>query len=133
MKTETGQNRSSAPGSTSRFGTRPADASTPAIDGRIRKVLDHIDRNLNRALKVSRTGGNSPDLSEPQFRRVFRTSMSIGPKQYLLQTRMLYARRILENEGLRAGDVAELLQFETVYQFSKQYKKVHGHSPTRRR
>ncbi|MGZ0163103.1 MAG: hypothetical protein ACKVII_04245 [Planctomycetales bacterium] len=43
---------------------------------------------------------------------------------------MNYARRILQSEGLRVGEVAGLLQFETVYQFSNQYKKVHGHSPT---
>jgi len=108
------------------------NASTPTIDGRIRKALDYIDRNLNRALKVSELA-ELAGLSEPQFRRVFRANMSMGPKEYLLRTRMHYARRILENEGLRVSDVAELLQFETLYQFSKQYKKVHGHSPTRRR
>jgi AraC family transcriptional regulator len=108
------------------------DASTATIDGRIRQVLDYIDRNLNRALKVSELA-DLAGLSEPQFRRVFRANMSIGPKEYLLQTRMHYAQRILESEGLRVSDVAELLQFETVYQFSKQYKKVHGHSPTGRR
>ena len=43
---------------------------------------------------------------------------------------MNYARRILQSEGLRVGEVAGLLQFEAVYQFSNQYKKVHGHSPT---
>jgi AraC family transcriptional regulator len=105
------------------------DPSKATIDGRIRQALDHIDRNLNRPLRVSELAGVA-GLSEPQFRRVFRASMSMGPKEYLLRTRMRYARRILENERLRASDVAELLQFETVYQFSKQYKKVHGHSPT---
>ncbi|MDA1166413.1 MAG: AraC family transcriptional regulator [Planctomycetota bacterium] len=108
-----------------------ADASTPAVDRRIRDVLDYIDRNLNRALKVSELA-ELAGLSEPQFRRVFRANMSTGPKEYLLRTRMHYARRILESEGLRVSDIAEVLQFETVYQFSKQYKKVHGHSPTRR-
>ena len=109
-----------------------ADASTPAIDRRIRDVLDYIDRNLNRALKVSELA-ELAGLSEPQFRRVFRANMSMGPKEYLLRTRMHYALQVLDNEGLRVRDVAELLQFETVYQFSKQYKKVHGHSPTGRR
>ena len=136
MKTATGQNRSSAPRSTSRFGTRPRPPTHPrpqsTVDGRIRQVLDYIDRNLNRALKVSELA-ELAGLSEPQFRRVFRASISTGPKEYLLRTRMHYARRILENEGLRASDVAELLQFETVYQFSKQYKKVHSHSPTGQR
>lgn len=55
--------------------------------------------------------------------------MSLGPKEYLLRERMNYARRILKSEALRVGEVADLLQFETVYQFSNQYKKVHGHSP----
>ncbi len=108
------------------------DASGPTVDDRIRQVLDYIDRNLNRALKVSELA-ELAGLSEPQFRRVFRANMSIGPKEHLLRTRMHYARRILESEGLRVSDVAELLQFETVYQFSKQYKEVHGHSPTGRR
>ncbi len=106
------------------------DASTSRIDRRIQEVLDYIDRSLNLALEVSELA-ELAGLSEPQFRRVFRASMSIGPKEYLLRTRMHYARRILESEGLRVRDVAELLQFETVYQFSKQYKKVHGHSPSR--
>ena len=56
--------------------------------------------------------------------------MSIGPKEYLLRERMDHARRMLQSESLRVGEVADLLQFETVYQFSNQYKKVHGHSPT---
>ncbi|NBS33492.1 MAG: AraC family transcriptional regulator [Planctomycetia bacterium] len=107
------------------------DAAGPTVDDRIRKALDYISRNLNRPLKVSELA-DLAGLSEPQFRRVFRANMSIGPKEHLLRTRMHYARRILESEGLQVSDVAELLQFETLYQFSKQYKKVHGHSPTRR-
>ena len=101
------------------------------VDSRIQDVLDYIDRNLNLALKVSELA-ELAGLSEPQFRRVFRANMSTSPKEYLLRARMHYARRILESEGLRVGDVAKLLRFETVYQFSKQYKKIHGHSPTKR-
>jgi AraC family transcriptional regulator len=91
-------------------------------------VLDYIDRHLDHPLRVAELAREA-GLSEPQFRRVFRNAMSVGPKAYILQARMNYARRILQSEGLRVGEVADLLKFETVYQFSNQYKKVHGHSP----
>jgi AraC-like DNA-binding protein len=103
--------------------------SAPESDARIQHVLDYIDLHLNHPLRVAELAREA-GLSEPQFRRVFRKAMSIGPKEHLLQERMNYARRILQSEGLRVGEVADLLQFETVYQFSNQYKKVHGHSPT---
>jgi len=44
------------------------DPSTATIDGRIRQVLDYIDRNLNHALKVSELA-KIAGLSEPQFRQ----------------------------------------------------------------
>ncbi|MDF1816724.1 MAG: AraC family transcriptional regulator [Verrucomicrobiales bacterium] len=98
------------------------------IDPRISRVLQFIDSNLTRPILVSELAREA-GISEPQFRRIFRTAMAVGPKEYLLRERMNYARRILQSEGLRIGEVADLLQFETIYQFSNQYKKVHGHSP----
>ena len=102
--------------------------STRAMDPRIRRVLQFIENNLARPMLVSELAQEAR-VSEPQFRRIFRNAMSVGPKEYLLRERMNYARRILRSEGLRVGEVADLLQFETVYQFSNQYKKVHGCSP----
>ena len=68
-------------------------------------MVDYIDVHLNHPLRVSERAREA-GLSEPQFRRVFRNTMSIGPKEYLLQERMNYAHRILQSEGLRVGEVA---------------------------
>ncbi len=102
--------------------------SPPGTDPRISRVLRFIESNLTRPILISELAREA-GVSEPQFRRIFRQTMSLGPKEYLLRERMNYARRILKSEALRVGEVADLLQFETVYQFSNQYKKVHGHSP----
>ncbi len=106
-----------------------ADSSS-SQDPRIRRVLQFIETNLTSPILVSELA-HEAGVSEPQFRRIFRDAMSVGPKEFLLRERMNYARRILETEALRVGEVADLLRFETVYQFSNQYKKVHGHSPGR--
>ena len=97
-------------------------------DHRINRILHFIETNLTRPLLVSELAREA-GVSEPQFRRIFRDAMALGPKEYLLRERMNYARRILESEALRVGEVAELLQFETVYQSSNQYKRIHRHSP----
>lgn len=106
----------------------PRAVAGPA-DDRIRRALDLVERHLDRPLRVGDLA-RAAGCSEPHFRRLFRTAMSCGPKEYLLRERMHYARRILQDEGLRVGEVADLLQFDSVYQFSKQFRKVLGRSPS---
>jgi len=99
-----------------------------SYDERIQRGLKYADMHLAFPLTVGRLAEEA-GLSIPQFRRLFRDALGIAPKRYLMQERMRYAQRILKTEGLRVGEVADLLHFETVFQFSNQYKKVHGHSP----
>ena len=102
------------------------------IDPRVGEALKFIDHNIDRPIRVpelaSRVG-----LSVPHFRRLFHQAVNASPKEYLIRERMLHARKILQTEGLRVGEVADVLHFENVFQFSNQYKKVHGHSPVQDR
>lgn len=110
---------------TLRHPTRPTSRE---VDPRIQSTLDYIDRHLDQPIKISQLAARA-GLSLPQFRRLFVKAVAKPPKEYLLRERMRYARKILQTEGLRIGEIAELMNFESVYQFSNQYKKVHGHSP----
>lgn len=113
------------------FACRDGAEDMPA-DARIRRALQYIEQNLDRPLRVgelARTAG----LSLPHFRRLFQRATGSGPKQFVLRERMKYARGILQTEGLRVGEVAELLRFDNVFHFSNQYKRVFGHSPVRDR
>lgn len=109
----------------------PAGNSTELnhLDARLADVVAsvqlHPERNLTVAELASAAG-----VSEAHLRRLFRTQLQTSPKQFLLQTRMEFARRLLRFEGLRVGEVARLLGFETVYHFSSQYRHVIGHPPS---
>lgn len=98
------------------------------IDERIRKALMHIEQHLDRPLRVPDLAAEA-GLSLPHFRRLFLKTLNVSPKEYLIRERMHHARNILRTEGLQVGEVADLLHFENAFQFSNQYKKVHGHSP----
>ncbi len=110
----------------------PAPTDSTTTDPRIQRALNYIDGHLHDPLKVSDLAEEA-GLSLPHFRRLFQKTVAIAPKEYLMRERMRYARKILQTEGLRVGEVADLMQFETVFQFSNQYKKVHGHSPVKDR
>jgi len=97
-------------------------------DLRIRKALTFIEHHLDQALRVPDLAAEA-GLSVPHFRRLFLKTLKVSPKEYLIRERMHHARNILRTEGLQVGEVADLLNFENAFQFSNQYKKVHGHSP----
>ena len=99
-----------------------------AIDPRIRKAVTYIEQHLDQILRVPDLAA-AAGLSLPHFRRLFLKTLKVSPKQYLIRERMHHARNILRTEGLQVGEVADLLHFENAFQFSNQYKKVHGHSP----
>ncbi len=99
-----------------------------AIDQRIRKALTFTEQHLDQPLRVPDLAA-AAGLSLPHFRRLFLKTLKVSPKAYLIRERMHHARNILRTEGLQVGEVADLLHFENAFQFSNQYKKVHGHSP----
>ncbi|MEQ8786338.1 MAG: AraC family transcriptional regulator [Pirellulaceae bacterium] len=101
----------------------------PAIDPRLQAVVDRVQRQPAGNPSVSQLA-ELAGVSEPHLRRLFRQHLHTTPKQFLLRERMEFAQRLLRLEGLRVGAVAELLQFESVYQFSAQYRHVLGRPPS---
>lgn len=109
----------------------PAPASKPQsnLDPRLAAVVSCVQLHPERNVTVAELASVAR-VSEAHLRRLFRTQLKTSPKQFLLKTRMEFARRLLSLEGLRAGEVARLLGFETVFHFSAQYRHVIGHPPS---
>lgn len=99
------------------------------IDARLVHVLQFLDQDPSQNPTVAELADRA-GLSEPHLRRLFRRYCGVSPKQYLLRLRMQFAQRLLRYEGLRVGEVADLLGFNSVFQFSAQYRQVMGHSPS---
>ena len=64
-----------------------------------------------------------------QFRRHFGTTIG----NYVLRRRMSVAQRLLFDINLRPGEIATMVGYPDIYQFSKQFRKAFGVSPTQYR
>lgn len=64
-----------------------------------------------------------------QFRDCFESSIS----EYVTRKRMSAAQRLLFDMSLRPGEIAEAVGYADIYQFSKQFKKNFGVSPSQYR
>ncbi|PHS03128.1 MAG: hypothetical protein COA78_19120 [Blastopirellula sp.] len=64
-----------------------------------------------------------------RFREHFGTTIS----SYVIRRRMSIAQRMLFDINLRPGEIAKEIGYPDIYQFSKQFKKTFGVSPTQYR
>jgi len=67
--------------------------------------------------------------SRSHFDRVFSQQVGQAPKQFLLNCKMIEARRYLESSSLRIGEIAEALGYRDIYFFSRQFKHFFGQPP----
>lgn len=69
--------------------------------------------------------------SESHFRAIFRKEMKMSPKAYVKKCKMDYAVRLMRDESLLVKEVADILGYNDIYEFSKQFKTVFGKPPTK--
>jgi AraC-like DNA-binding protein len=111
------------------FGSQSALAPA-ADDDPVRRVVDHIRRNLDKPLMV-------PDLAElsgfsrAHFSRVFTQSEGIPPAEFVLHERMRHAARLLSGHStLPVKEIAVLTGFDDPNYFAKVFRRYFGTSPT---
>ncbi len=83
----------------------------------------HSIDELARGLGVSRS----------HFDREFSNQVGQAPKQFLINCKIIEARRYLESSHLRVGEIAEALGYKDIYFFSRQFKQCCGVSPVKYR
>jgi len=67
--------------------------------------------------------------SRSNFDRVFAREVGQPPQKFLINCKMIEARRYLESSQLRIGEIADALGYRDIYFFSRQFKQVVGRSP----
>lgn len=72
-------------------------------------------------------------LGRSRFHEVFKQCTGASPYQYHLHLRMSRARELLRGSSLSVKEIAATLQFPSVYQFSRMFRKKVGISPTQYR
>lgn len=69
-------------------------------------------------------------ISEVYLRRVFKESLSVTPKQYILELRYRKAKQLLSEGILTIHEIAEECGFSGAYHFSRAFRQSEGMSPT---
>lgn len=91
---------------------------------------DWIKSNYKSAFAVDDLAQNL-NMSVASFHRKFKAAIGMGPLQCQKQLRLVEARRSMLNEGHSVTDVALDVGYESMSQFSREYKRMFGLPPQR--
>jgi AraC-like DNA-binding protein len=95
----------------------------------VRQAQDYLRRNFAKPLSVAelaRTAGLSPS----HFSALFRAATGGGVVEYTKRLRMARARELLITSSRDIGDIAEAVGYTDAFYFSRQFRTVHGCTPT---
>ncbi|WP_249278597.1 AraC family transcriptional regulator [Bordetella genomosp. 2] len=97
--------------------------------GRIAKVLRRIHTQYDRGLDVA-TLASEANLSVPAFHVHFKAVTATSPIQYIKAIRLHQARLMMIRQGMNAASACEQVGYESPSQFSREFKRLFGRSPT---
>lgn len=98
---------------------------------RVHSVLRSIHARYSEPLTVARLAAEV-GMSVSAFRHHFKAVTSTSPLQYLKAVRLHKARMLILHDGLGAAVAADRVGYESASQFSREFKRLFGHSPTER-
>jgi AraC-like DNA-binding protein len=106
--------------------TRPA---SPHLSRRLQQMLDWLQEHL--AESVSRKDlAHEFGLAPEYINAIFKAEIGISPTQYIHRERVMWAHRLLVDEGLSVKEVAAEVGFNDPFYFSRIFKKVMGIPPS---
>ena len=94
----------------------------------IAKAIRFIRDNIHRALTVGEVARHVA-MSPSHFAHRFRAVARVSPMRYLKQLRMAEARQLMVAGGLRAGEAAARVGYESASHFARDFKAIFGASP----
>lgn len=99
---------------------------------RLKRVLEYIDANLGKKIKLSELAGVA-NISLYYFAVLFRQSTGLSPHQYVLNQRVGRAQELLCDPKRSVLDVSIDVGFEHQNNFARAFRRVIGVSPTQYR
>lgn len=97
---------------------------------RLVRAIALLRAEFARPLPIERLAAVA-DMSPSSFYQHFRTTTSLSPLQFQKQLRLIEARRLMMSEGLSASSAAYAVGYESVQQFSQEYRRMFGLPPGR--
>lgn len=96
---------------------------------RISQSLSYIHSNYMNNMSIDDLAQQA-NMSSSSFYRAFKAVTGESPLQYLKKTRLNKARSLIMREGLRVSTAANQVGYESVSQFSREFKRYFHVSPS---
>lgn len=97
-------------------------------EAKIAKALKSIHDNFNQPLDIP-TLAKQEDMSVSSFHTHFKNITSYSPLQYIKKIRLNKAKDFIEQKNMQVNNTAYAVGYESVSQFSKDFKKYFGYPP----
>lgn len=98
----------------------------------IEKVSSYITEHIEKRITIDDISRNF-GISSTKLRKDFKQFKGISLGSYMIRKRIETSFRYLGDPDISIGEIAEMLGYNNVYDFSNQFKKLTGHSPSRYR
>lgn len=95
-------------------------------------TINIIRQQLKTKIDFAKLAGTM-NLSYSHYRKLIRENLGKAPHQLLIEERLALANRLLLSTNLSITQIAEQTGFESVYYFSRRFKKRYKVSPLKKR
>lgn len=96
------------------------------------QITDYIRQNLAQDINFKKLASEHR-LSYNRFRTIFKNETGVSLQQYLIQERLENAKRLMVNTNLSLKEIAAKTGFNSLFYFSKVFKKKMGYAPGKSR
>lgn len=95
----------------------------------MQKVLEYLLQSFHKEIKIKDLLAIT-SMSNTAFCMAFKRTYRMTFKEYLLQTRVGYACKLLNESSLNISQIAYNSGFENISNFNRQFKKIKGITPS---
>lgn len=110
-------------------GPRGSDLAALAQQGNDNTLFNNLIKDIRRDLTVTysvEAMARQVGMSLSSFHRAFRAKTGQSPLQYVKRLRLHAAKNMIVFEGVRIGQAARQVGYESTAQFCREYKKYFG-------
>ena len=105
-------------------------ASSGTQSQQIAQAIEWLKDNYTESLRIDDLAKQA-GMSNSTFHHHFRSMTALSPLQFQKQLRLREARRLMLTEHLNAASAAFQVGYESPSQFSREYNRLFGSSPSR--
>jgi AraC-like DNA-binding protein len=107
---------------------RDIHAGTSARDVILEKINRHVREHLHQSLTISDIA-QELGYSVSHLRAVFRDRLGVSLGRYMRESRLSEAAQLLQTSDLNVSAIGERCGFESLYAFSRAFRKAYGIPP----